>query len=305
MTSTTPTRLSRRLVSSATISLATFALVAGSLNAQTPPDISKKKPKQPVLEFAMMTWPEVREALAAGKTTALVYTGGTEQRGPQNVNGGHTLMGEKIAQGIAERLGNAIWLPVLPYSPNNASASLPGTIGLTNEIMQALLERISEQAIATGFKNVVVMGDHGGGQGDGAGNVYAATARKLDEKYAPKGIHVFYCDRVYAPAQDDFSRKVAEKGLPPSSHAGLPDTAEMLYLGNGDWSRVDLYPIAFSPPAPPPGTPRDPNAPRVVGNGISGDARQSTKEWGKLQYDMKIDYAVKQIEQWIPRPAGK
>ena len=37
-------------------------------------------------EFAMMTWPEVKAAIAAGKTTALVYTGGTEQRGPQNVN---------------------------------------------------------------------------------------------------------------------------------------------------------------------------------------------------------------------------
>jgi len=30
----------------------------------------------------------------AGKTTALVYNGGTEQRGPQNVNGGHTLMAQ-------------------------------------------------------------------------------------------------------------------------------------------------------------------------------------------------------------------
>lgn len=305
MNSTTHIRLSRRLVASATIALATVAFSGATAFAQTPPDISKKKPKQPILEFAMMTWPEVREALAAGKTTALVYTGGTEQRGPQNVNGGHTLMGEKIAQGIAERLGNAIWLPVLPYSPNNASAALPGTIGLTNDIMAALLERISEQAIATGFKNVIVMGDHGGGQGEGAGNVYASTAKKLDDKYKDKGIHVYYCDRVYAPAQDDFGKKVAEKGLPASSHAGLPDTAEMLYLGNGAWSRVDLFPIAFSPPAPPPGTPRDPNVPRVVGNGITGDARQSNKEWGKLQYDMKIDYAVTQIEQWIPRRAGK
>src|SRR6185503_14911830 len=46
----------------------------------------------PNVEFEMMTWVEVKEAMAAGKTTALYYTGGTEQRGPQNVNGGHTLM---------------------------------------------------------------------------------------------------------------------------------------------------------------------------------------------------------------------
>ena len=43
----------------------------------------------PLVEFEMMTWPEVKAAIADGKTTALFYTGGTEQRGPQNVNGGH------------------------------------------------------------------------------------------------------------------------------------------------------------------------------------------------------------------------
>src|SRR4026207_1155798 len=82
-------------------------------------------------EFALMTSPDGKAAIAAGKTTALVYTGGTEQRGPQNVNGGHTLMGAEIARAIALKLGNAIVMPVLPYSPNNASADLPGTIGLT------------------------------------------------------------------------------------------------------------------------------------------------------------------------------
>ena len=55
--------------------------------------------KDPLVEFEMMTWPEVKDALAAGKTTALFYTGGTEQRGPQNVNGGHNLMAQGDRQG--------------------------------------------------------------------------------------------------------------------------------------------------------------------------------------------------------------
>jgi creatinine amidohydrolase/Fe(II)-dependent formamide hydrolase-like protein len=114
-----------------------------------------------------MTWPEVRDALAAGKTTALIYTGGVEQRGPQNANGGHNLMARAIVKAIAQRLGNAIAMPVLPLTPNNASAELPGTIGLTSELLEQILERMTEQSIATGFKNVVLMGDHGGGQGDG------------------------------------------------------------------------------------------------------------------------------------------
>src|SRR5216110_331765 len=70
------------------------------------------------VEFEMMTWLEVKKAMADGKTTALFYTGGTEQRGPQNVNGGHTLMGQEVAKAIALKLGNALFLPVLPYTPN-------------------------------------------------------------------------------------------------------------------------------------------------------------------------------------------
>ena len=193
----------------------------------------------PPVEFEMMTWPEVKAALAAGKTTALFYTGGTEQRGPQDVNGGHTLMGRATVKAIALKLGNAIAMPVLPYTPNNADANFPGTIGLTNDILAATLERLSEQAIATGFKTVVLMGDHGDGQEPGPANVYQAVAKKLDAKYAAKGIHVYYCDQVYAPANGDFDKYLASKGYPASEHGGIPDTSEMLYLGDGSWVRTN------------------------------------------------------------------
>src|SRR5271169_2307404 len=115
-------------------------------------------------EFEMMTWVEVKDAIQQGKTTVLVYNGGTEQRGPQNVNGGHTLMAHATVIAIAEKLGNAIAAPVMPYSPNSASTALPGTIGLTAPLFAALNEQIAEQLIKSGFKSVVLMGDHGGGQ---------------------------------------------------------------------------------------------------------------------------------------------
>src|SRR5260370_520617 len=101
-----------------------FAIAVGTGYAQPKAAVSK-------LDFGMMTWPEVKQAIQSGKTTALVYNGGTEQRGPQNVNGGHTLMAQATVIAIAEKLGNAIAAPVMPFSPNNASAELPGTIGLT------------------------------------------------------------------------------------------------------------------------------------------------------------------------------
>ena len=81
--------------------------------------------RSPNVEFEMMTWPEVKQALAAGKTTALVYNGGTEQRGPQNVNGGHTLLGREQVRDIALKLGNAIAAPVLPFSPTARVRTCP------------------------------------------------------------------------------------------------------------------------------------------------------------------------------------
>src|SRR5262245_53962052 len=46
---------------------------------------SKNEPKG-LVEFELMTWPEVYRAIhKEGKTTALIYFGGTESRGPQNV----------------------------------------------------------------------------------------------------------------------------------------------------------------------------------------------------------------------------
>ena len=150
------------------------------------------------------------------KITALVFNGGTEQRGPQNVNGGHTLMARATVKAIAQRLGNAIAAPVLPFSVNNASADLPGTIGITPPLFAAVNEQVAEQLIRNGFKNIVLLGDHGGGQQE-----LKEVATKLDEKYSTQGIRIIYCGDVYTRANADFDAWLAANGYPPSVHAGI------------------------------------------------------------------------------------
>jgi creatinine amidohydrolase/Fe(II)-dependent formamide hydrolase-like protein len=279
-----------------------FALTAGLLlvivgialaqSPQEPPTAfySKNTPKD-LVEFEMMTWPEVYRAIHhEGKTTALFYTGGTESRGPQAVNGGHNIMAKAIVKGIAEKLGNAIAMPVLPYTPNGASGQLTGTIGLTPEILALVLERLSEEAITTGFKNIILMGDHGGGQP----TVYQQVAMKLENKYAAlarkenrsQDVHVYYCNSVYATAQADFDKYLTSKKLPISTHAGIPDTSTLMYLQGktNDYTRLDLLSVAAA-------------ARSGVPSGVTGDGRQSSVELGKMAFDMKVDYAVRQIKQ--------
>src|ERR1019366_6609966 len=145
---------------------------------------------------------------------------------------------------IAQKLGNAIVAPVLPFSVNNASADLPGTIGITGPLFAALNEQLAEQLIANGFKNVVLMGDHGGGQKE-----LSEVATKLDAKYAPQGIRVVYCSDVYQKVGVDFNKWLVEHNLPVGAHASIKDTSEMLYLG-GDkgWVRKELIATAVGEP---------------------------------------------------------
>ena len=254
--------------------------------------------QQPVVEFQMMTWPEVKKAIQQeGKTTAIVYNGGTEQRGPQNVNGGHNLMAGQTARAIALKLGNALVAPVMPFSPNTASAEMPGTIPVSEATFAAVNEDVAEGLIASGFKNVFLMGDHGGGQ-----KQLADVAKKLDAKYASKGIHVYFCDEMYEKAQNDYWKWLVTQNLPSYGHAGIMDTSEMLYLG-GDkgWVRSELIASALGDHAQQPGearAPRDAAKPRI-NNGITGDARPSTPDLGKKIFDMKVDYAVAQIRKFL------
>jgi creatinine amidohydrolase len=250
-----------------------------------------------LVDFGMMTWPEVKQALEHGKTTALIYNGGTEQRGPQNVNAGHTLMGQATVLAIARKLGNAIAAPVMPFSPNDADPELPGTIGLTSPLFAALNEQVAEQMIKNGFKNVVLMGDHGGGQKE-----LGEIARKLDEKYAGQGIRVIFCDEVYQKVNGDFDKWLEANHYPASSHAGIPDTSEMLYLGGEKgWVRKELVTTAIGDPIRKPSEAPDPNA-RSINNGITGDGRKATPALGKRMFDMKVDYAVNQIRRLLDRP---
>jgi creatinine amidohydrolase/Fe(II)-dependent formamide hydrolase-like protein len=249
------------------------------------------------VEFEKMTWVEVKCAIAAGKTTALIYTGGVEQRGPQNANGAHNFIAHETVEAIARKLGNAIFLPVLPYTPNDAD-SIPGTIGITNELLEGMLERIAQQAALNGFRNIIIMGDHGGGQPD----VYQRVAKRLDGNLSG-GARVFYCDQVYRPANDAFDQYLTQHGYPIGLHGYIFDTSELMYLDKSNtWVRRNLVPSAAGDPVigHTSGDGKAQFGPHSPQNGILGDARRSTAELGKRAIDMKVDFAVKQIRSLLP-----
>ncbi|HVC20704.1 MAG TPA: creatininase family protein [Vicinamibacterales bacterium] len=263
-----------------------LAMTAGSALA-APAHRAARKPGQ--VEMIYMTWPEIYNAIHhEGKTTVLIYNGGTEQRGPQCVLGGHTLMGEKTANLIAEKLGNALVAPVMPFSPTGVSDIHPGGVSVSPELFAQVNEAVVDSEVKNGFKNIILMGDHGGGQ-----KQLAEVAEKKNAQYASQGVHVFFCSDVYKKANDQFNDYLTAHHLPVSEHAGIPDTSEMIYFGGAKWVRMNE--ITVGDPIPPPGQ----RPVLKVNNGIIGDARGSSARLGKLQVDMKVDAAVRQIRGFL------
>jgi len=101
-----------------------------------------------------MTWMEVRDALAAGKRSVLVPTGGHEPNGPWVVLGKHNVILQANCTAIARKLGNALCAPVIKHVPEgdidppSGHMRSPGTISLREDTFRALLTDTAESLIA-------------------------------------------------------------------------------------------------------------------------------------------------------------
>lgn len=231
------------------------------------------------VEIELMTYPEIYAAIHQhAKTTVLIYNGGTEQRGPQAVLGGHTLMARRTGAEIARRLGTALLAPVLPFSPaaGHLKPRWPGTVDLPSDLYVKVNEAVVASMVTNGFRNIVVMGDHGGGQKE-----LAELAHRLDARYRPRGVRVFFCGAIYKKAGEEFNAWLKEHHYPLSTHAGIPDTSLLMYLGGDGYVRRDRLAVGDGR------------------NGISGDARPSTPELGRGYFEIRVNAAVEEIRRLV------
>ncbi len=226
-----------------------------------------------------LTWTEVRDAIAAGKTTAIYYAGSTEQNGPHMALGKHSFIARQVAQRIAAALDNALVYPIMPFAPTGDPLNMtdhmrfPGSISVSEETFASVARDVSLSAIAAGFRNIVLMGDHGGGQ-----EALARVARELTSQWRAEGVHVHYIPDLYYKSNDLASAYLARQGMQPGSHAGLSDTAELMALDpQGRWIR------------------RDRLAAGTAGSGVDGDPRQASAELGERLIGFKVDSSVAQI----------
>jgi creatinine amidohydrolase/Fe(II)-dependent formamide hydrolase-like protein len=158
-----------------------------------------------------LTWMEVRDAIKAGKTTAIIATGGIEPNGPYLATGKHNYVLRGTCEAIARKLGDALCAPIVAFVPEgridppSGHMRSAGTISVSEETYRALLTDIASSLKVHGFKNVIFIGDSGGNQ-----NGMRDVATAMNEKWAGSA-KAWFIREYYDPGYADLDKYMNEQ----------------------------------------------------------------------------------------------
>jgi creatinine amidohydrolase len=228
-----------------------------------------------------LTWGEVRDAIAAGKTTVIIPTGGTEQNGPHMVLGKHNYLVKYKAGEIARHLGNALVAPVVAYVPEGdvdpptGHMRYAGTITTPQDVFVKVLEFAARSFKQHGFLDVVLIGDSGGNQ-EGQRLVAAA----LNKEWASTPVRVHHITAYYPGRGDDWVVSQGVSAEDVGTHAGTHDTASLMHL-NPSMLRADKMVVGKA----------------GDGQGHVGNPAKATALFGRRILEMQIEDATAQIRE--------
>jgi creatinine amidohydrolase/Fe(II)-dependent formamide hydrolase-like protein len=234
-----------------------------------------------------LTWTEVRDEIRAGRTTVIVPVGGTEQSGPAIALGKHNTRARLLAGRIALELGNALVAPVLAYVPEGNVAPptghmrFTGTITMADSTFEQVIEFAARSFKQHGFRNIVLLGDHGGYQKN-----LQTVADRLNRQWSSTPVRVLAVTEYYRAGQTDFTQLLKQRGFRDEEigiHAGLADTALMLAL-DARLVRADRL-----------------QQPLGAADGVQGDPRRATAEIGQIGVDAIVARTVEAVRRGTAR----
>jgi len=230
-----------------------------------------------------MTWMEVRDRIKEGATTVIIPTGGTGQEGPQMVEGKHTIVMRYTAGEIAKTLGNTLVASVLPFvpegriTPPEGHMQFPGTMSLSGKTFAAVLEDLARSLKSHGFTRICFIGDHGGAQ-----PIQQQVADKLNSEWEAYGVHVIQVsDYYYRNGEEAWNDSMSLKVRDATVHGGHTETSELMAI-DPSGVRDSLRAVRGE---------HDYRA-----SGAMGDSSQASAKYGKKYLSLKIQAAVRQIQ---------
>ncbi len=162
-------------------------------------------------EMDRVNWMEFAEFVPEKINTVLLPTGTLEPHGVVN-NGADNTAPFAMAKAIAEET-NAMISPTLNYGITGSMAAFPGAFEITEEAYRPFIRDILKGLAKNGFKNIIILNGHGGGQTAALQDVAADVANEL-------GVRTLVIN-WWSYASDVTLEIFKEDG----GHAGLNETA--------------------------------------------------------------------------------
>lgn len=113
-------------------------------------------------EMDRINWMEFQEVVPSKINTVLLPTGTLEPHGVAN-NGADNTAPTAMARTIAKRT-NAMIAPTLSYGMTGSLAAYPGAFKMSEKVYRPFVKEILEGLVKNGFKNIIIINGHGGGQ---------------------------------------------------------------------------------------------------------------------------------------------
>lgn len=141
-----------------------------------------------------LSWMEVRDQMKAGKTTALLGTGGVEKNGPYTATGKHNYVLQTTLEAIARKHGQALVAPLITWEPCNPDRDnlTPGTFCVTQDTYKALLRDAITSLKSMGIRDIVMVADSGGNP-----PAMIEVMNELNAKWKGSPARVFYIPEYY------------------------------------------------------------------------------------------------------------
>jgi creatinine amidohydrolase len=99
-------------------------------------------------------------ALRERRPVALWPVGAVEPHGPHAPLGTDTLISVGICERAAQRLGDAVVLPPLPFGVTRYGAAFAGAVGITEATLRAVVLDVAAAVAAQGFRRLAIVNSH-------------------------------------------------------------------------------------------------------------------------------------------------
>lgn len=238
-----------------------------------------------------LTYMEVRDGIRAGKTSALILTGGIEQNGPWIPTGKHNYILEGIGELMARKMGNALIAPIVTLEPGDPSKVDPigqaGTIFLSAATYRAVLTDMADSLRSQGFTDIFLLGDSGG-------NIkpMQEVATALNARWGGAGAIAYFVPEFYA---NDAAREVIRNAGIDEKDPTL-DAIHDEYFITARMMAWDPKGVRYEQRA---------KAGLLTINGVSIADKDRVIRHGRMVYERKADIGVAAMRQAMQKARSK